>query len=52
MSFNYRIKKLNEIIEGSVNYFKLADMKNKLLKLDQWIRRRLRVCIWEMCKKG
>ena len=38
MNFNYRIKKLNEIIVGWVNYFKLADMKSKLKELDSWIR--------------
>jgi len=51
MNFNYRIKKLNEIIVGWVNYFKLADMKSKLLELDQWIRRRLRACVWKVWKK-
>lgn len=50
MNFNYRIKKLNEIIVGWVNYFKLADMKNKLKELDSWIRRRLRACIWKTWK--
>lgn len=51
MNFDYRIKKLNEIIVGWINYFKLADMKSKLLELDKWIRRRLRVCIWKTWKK-
>jgi len=51
MNFDYRIKKLNEIIVGWVNYFKLADMKKKLTELDQWIRRRLRACIWKTWKK-
>ena len=50
MNFKYRIKKLNEIIVGWVNYFKLADMKNRLIKLDKWIRRRLRACIWKTWK--
>lgn len=50
MNFNHRIKKLNEVIVGWVNYFKLADMKNKLKQLDQWIRRRLRFCIWKTWK--
>ena len=51
MNFNYRIKKLNEIIVGWVNYFKLADMKSKLIELDGWIRRRLRACVWKTWKK-
>lgn len=51
MNFNDRIKKLNEIITGWINYFKLADMKSKLTELDQWIRRRLRACVWKTWKK-
>ena len=50
MNFGYRIKKLNEIIVGWVNYFKLADMKTKLMELDQWIRRRLRAVVWKSWK--
>ena len=50
MNFNYRIKKLNEIVVGWVNYFKLADMKTKLRELDQWIRRRLRAVVWKTWK--
>ena len=50
MNFDYRIKKLNQITTGWVNYFKLADMKTKLKELDSWIRRRLRACIWKTWK--
>ncbi len=50
MNFGYRIKKPNEIIVGWVNYFKLADMKTKLMELDQWIRRRLRAVVWKSWK--
>ncbi len=50
MNFNYRIKKLNEILVGWVNYFKLANMKSRLSILDSWIRRRLRACIWKTWK--
>jgi group II intron reverse transcriptase/maturase len=52
MNFNYRIKKLNEITTGWVNYFKLADMKTNLQELDGWIRRRLRACVWKTWKLG
>ena len=50
MNFDYRLKKLNQITTGWVNYFKLADMKTKLQELDGWIRRRLRACIWKTWK--
>lgn len=51
MNFKDRLKKLKEIIVGWVNYFKLADMKNRLKQLDEWIRRRLRACIWKTWKR-
>lgn len=51
ISFDYRIKKLNQVLVGWVNYYKLADMKNRLKALDEWIRRRLRACIWKTWKK-
>jgi len=51
MNFDYRMKKLNEVLVGWVNYYKLADMKKRLEKLDEWIRRRLRACIWKTWKR-
>jgi hypothetical protein len=47
----YRLKKLAEITNGWVNYFGLADGEKKLQSLDEWIRRRLRACIWKQWKK-
>ena len=34
-----------------VNYFKLADMKSLLPKVDEWYRRRLRMVIWKQWKR-
>ncbi|MDR0565942.1 MAG: group II intron reverse transcriptase/maturase, partial [Prevotellaceae bacterium] len=31
--------------------FKLADMKSRLQEMDEWYRRRLRMCIWKSWKK-
>lgn len=42
---------LKEYITGWVNYFKLADMKSLLPKIDQWYRRRLRMVIWKQWKR-
>ena len=42
---------LKEYITGWVNYFKLADMKSLLPKIDEWYRRRLRAVIWKQWKK-
>jgi group II intron reverse transcriptase/maturase len=51
VSMDYRLKKLAEITNGWVNYFGIADGANNLQKLDGWIRRRLRACIWKQWKK-
>ena len=38
-------------IRGWVNYFKLADMKKLLERVDEWYRRRLRMVIWKQWKR-
>lgn len=42
---------LRQYITGWVNYFKLADMKNRLLRIDEWYRRRIRMVIWKQWKR-
>tara|TARA_R110002050_G_scaffold242940_1_gene379290 strand:- start:223 stop:927 length:705 start_codon:yes stop_codon:yes gene_type:complete len=51
MSFDERIHRLNLCIRGWVNYFKPASIATKLKKLDEWLRNRLRYCIWHHWKK-
>jgi RNA-directed DNA polymerase len=51
LSMEQRIKALNYLIIGWVNYFSLADMKERVKELDEWIRRRLRMCIWKQWRK-
>jgi group II intron reverse transcriptase/maturase len=51
MSMEDRIEKLNHKIEGWVNYFHIADMEKVAEELDQWIRRRIRMCYWKQWKK-
>lgn len=46
-----RKEKLKQFITGWVNYFSLADMKQLLLKTDEWFRRRVRMVIWKRWKK-
>ena len=36
------IEKLNPVIRGHVNYFRLGDVKKLYRKLDYWVRMRLR----------
>ena len=51
ISANEMILKLKHIITGWVNYFKIADMKMLLKELDEWLRRRIRMCYWKRWKK-
>ena len=51
MSVESRKAKLNCIIRGWVNYFKLANMKKLMETLDQWLRRRLRMVTWKRWKR-
>lgn len=51
MSMEKRYEKLQQIIRGWVNYFKVANMKGVVQELDSWIRRRLRMCYWKQWKK-
>jgi group II intron reverse transcriptase/maturase len=45
-----RKTKLKLFIQGWVEYFKLAEMKNLLEGIDGWLRRRIRMCIWKTWK--
>ena len=51
MSIQRRKEKLNHLIRGWVNYFKLANMKHLLKTLDGWLRRRLRMVTWKRWKR-
>jgi hypothetical protein len=51
MSMDYRLLKLRELIFGWVNYFRIADMKALARYLDEWTRRRLRMCVRKQWKK-
>ena len=50
-SFKERLKKLAEIWRGWVNNYRLARIHAKLKSLDEWLRNRLRYCIWNDWKK-
>ncbi|MCB2357345.1 group II intron maturase-specific domain-containing protein [Clostridium estertheticum] len=39
------------MIVGWVNYFAIADIKSILKTLDEWLRRRIRMCFWKQWEK-
>lgn len=45
-------EKLNPLIRGWINYFKLAETRRFAEDLDGWIRRRLRNIFWRQWKKA
>ena len=51
MGIDERKSRLNSIVRGWMNYFKLADAKQLLQGLDEWIRRRIRMVTWKRWKK-
>ena len=50
-SFEERISRVNLLVRGWINYFKPASIHAKLKKLEEWLRNRLRYCIWHHWKK-
>ena len=42
---------LNPLIRGWVNYFALAEAKQHMRSLDEWVRRRLRQIVWKQWKR-
>lgn len=50
-SMERRILKLNEYLRGWIGYFRLVDTRSVLKSLDEWTRRRLRMCLLKQWKK-
>ena len=42
---------LKQFITGWVNYYKLADMGNWLKRIDEWMRKRIRMVFWKRWKR-
>lgn len=51
MGIEARRTRLNQVVRGWMNYFKMADAKNLIQSLDEWIRSRIRMVTWKQWKK-
>lgn len=45
-----RIKKLNQVIRGWINYYSMCNMKTHMRRIDEHLRTRIRVIIWKQWK--
>lgn len=51
MGYARRKTTLRQYLRGWTEYYNLADMGNKVKEIDQWLRRRIRMCIWKSWKR-
>ena len=50
ISFTERLKRINQVTRGWINYFLIGSMKTALIEIDSRLRTRLRMIIWKMWK--
>ena len=51
IGYEKRKEVLTQAIRGWVYYFRYADMRNFIIETDEWLRSRIRMCIWKSWKK-
>ena len=47
VSMDYRLQKLGQYIRGWTGYFGISQYYQPVPELDEWIRRRIRMCYWK-----
>ena len=52
VTMDERIKRLNQVIRGWINYFRMGSMKENLKRIDGHLRNRMRIVIWKQWKTG
>ena len=50
VDLTYRIKKLNEVIRGWINYYAITDMKKNMENIEGRLLTRIRIVIWKQWK--
>ena len=49
-SMDERIQRVNWVIRGWINYYRIGKMKNNLIRIDGHLRTRMRIIIWKQWK--
>lgn len=52
VSMAYRLAKLAQYVRGWMGYFGISEYYRPIPALDQWIRRRVRMCYWKQWRKA
>lgn len=50
ISMDERIQRVNWVIRGWINYYRIGKMKQNLIRIDKHLRTRIRVIIWKQWK--
>ena len=48
----YRFKNLAQYVRGWMAYFGISDYYSPIPELEQWLRRRIRMCYWKQWRKA
>ncbi|MDN5362083.1 MAG: RNA-directed polymerase [Moorella sp. (in: firmicutes)] len=51
VSMDERLKSINTYLGGWIDYFALTETPNILQRVEGWLRRRLRMCLWKQWKR-
>jgi hypothetical protein len=52
VGYGISLSKITTVNNRRVSYFGLVDMKTKCQELDEWTRRRIRMCYWKNGRKS
>ena len=50
-SIRLSLEKIKVYMRGWLNYYGIAEMKNRIEELNKWLYHRIRMCIWKQWKK-
>lgn len=50
ISMDERIRRLNQVIRGWINYYRIGSMKKAMEEVDKHLRNRIRIVIWKQWK--